>query len=751
MFVNWGGGNAVFRGNDWAKNKNGTFQVKFLVDADNNRISVWIVDLREPSTATWVCKDQPYQNTEANGKNCAGLDFILKKGDKGSSGSLDYFKLTTADDFDVLNTVETLKAADILGENSAADDIQKNLVLPAEGENSTVISWESSDSAVISDNGTVTAAEVEKAVTLTAMISKNGKYAQKVFEFLVPEIGRGTRINYIGEEHFNYASTDDLLAGEGITVTTSPTGTNIATLSMRHSQAVLTRLKKNDAGDATITKLFSQDPAAYMTGKYYGSFEFTHSGSNLYVRLRSTQSAEPIFSVNLYDNGAMLVNCTNAEGGGEHLAFRGTDPAEYGKNKGGTFKMKFIVDMDTQKISVWVVDLRDPSTATWICENMNFQSADAEGKNCAGFDFVVQPGAAGSSGSVDYFRLLHEKDYEFLNAAEEITETAVLNGNRAFDKVKTDLFLPQTLDGGYTVKWSSTDSAIVSETGKVTRPAISTPVTVTAVISKDGQYAKVAYTFTIKGTEDVPEDFVLSQYDSEEAIAPYKSLTPDYEEKHLYALSAQTTPGVSGASFYTATQEQPVDVSEYEYLNFWIHSAGVAGQRLGFVFYDENNKASIQHKDGFLIDWTDEPGDWHLISLPYSDFDGVWDKLTRVRIMFKASGGVLQEGSLLNFEKFWLSAEKPEAPETPLSIKLTQEGTTYTASVSADMLNGVESAVLMIAEFNDDRLIQVAMASKTETEALTVTLKSVREDSMVKAMLYNSLDLMQPLTGFKSK
>lgn len=78
-----------------------------------------------------------------------------------------------------------------------ADNIRGNITLPLTGANGSVITWESSDPAVITDTktenadyddtpaGVVTRGTADKAVTLTATITNDGKTKEKVFSVTV--------------------------------------------------------------------------------------------------------------------------------------------------------------------------------------------------------------------------------------------------------------------------------------------------------------------------------------------------------------------------------------------------------------------------------------------------------------------------------------------------------------------------------------------------------------------------------------
>ncbi|MCR4431500.1 MAG: S-layer homology domain-containing protein [Tepidanaerobacteraceae bacterium] len=76
----------------------------------------------------------------------------------------------------------------IKGANTAPDNITSDLVLPASGASGTTITWESSDTSVIGNDGKVTRpsySQGDKHVTLTATISKGAAIDTKTFDLTV--------------------------------------------------------------------------------------------------------------------------------------------------------------------------------------------------------------------------------------------------------------------------------------------------------------------------------------------------------------------------------------------------------------------------------------------------------------------------------------------------------------------------------------------------------------------------------------
>lgn len=73
------------------------------------------------------------------------------------------------------SVLDTMTFADIAGENVSADEVFANLNLPKTWSNGQIsnaaLTWKSSDPSVITDEGVVTAAEVNKTITMTAALT----------------------------------------------------------------------------------------------------------------------------------------------------------------------------------------------------------------------------------------------------------------------------------------------------------------------------------------------------------------------------------------------------------------------------------------------------------------------------------------------------------------------------------------------------------------------------------------------------
>lgn len=130
----------------------------------------------------------------ASGTNTLMFNLCTDSAAPAADGSDDYE--VTVSNVRVGNTLgksvlDTMTFADIAGENVSADGVFSNLNLPktwSNGQiNNAALTWTSSDPSVITNEGVVTAAEVNQTVTLTASLVANPSET-KSFEVTVNQI-----------------------------------------------------------------------------------------------------------------------------------------------------------------------------------------------------------------------------------------------------------------------------------------------------------------------------------------------------------------------------------------------------------------------------------------------------------------------------------------------------------------------------------------------------------------------------------
>ncbi|SES08178.1 arabinan endo-1,5-alpha-L-arabinosidase [Gracilibacillus ureilyticus] len=123
---------------------------------------------------------------------------------------------------------------DIVTENLTLGDtsnITRNLFLPENGEEGTIISWESSDQDAVTNSGIISRpkyGEEAKVITLTATVTKGDATNSKTFEVtILPETFRGLTAHYQFEQDLTDTSkradagevTGNIIGAEGGTIT----------------------------------------------------------------------------------------------------------------------------------------------------------------------------------------------------------------------------------------------------------------------------------------------------------------------------------------------------------------------------------------------------------------------------------------------------------------------------------------------------------------------------------------------------
>ncbi len=115
---------------------------------------------------------------------------------KNEASGTKEFSLTVKKALSDAESVAADKAALVIGyaQGDSAASVTQDMTLPATGASGTTISWTSSDTNVIANNGTVTRPAADAAndatVTLTATITKNSESVTKEFTLTVPKMSQ---------------------------------------------------------------------------------------------------------------------------------------------------------------------------------------------------------------------------------------------------------------------------------------------------------------------------------------------------------------------------------------------------------------------------------------------------------------------------------------------------------------------------------------------------------------------------------
>lgn len=99
---------------------------------------------------------------------------------------------------------------DICGENSDADNICRDMVLPHLGTNGCEIAWSSNNNSLISESGAIIRPDNNSILLLSAEISKNGVSRIKIFSLTVARKVENLTALYIGFDELTYSAGTEL-------------------------------------------------------------------------------------------------------------------------------------------------------------------------------------------------------------------------------------------------------------------------------------------------------------------------------------------------------------------------------------------------------------------------------------------------------------------------------------------------------------------------------------------------------------
>lgn len=432
-----------------------------------------------------------------------------------------------APDFIVVQAdYDRLTESIILNGNDSLDNIISNMNLPTSGQYGSVIQWESSNTAAVNRDGTVTKNDVDETVTLTAHISAYSVTMDKTFDVTVKAW------SMIEEGIVNAdASWLDATINENVDVScvTSnihlPTsGLNGSAISWETDNAVVlntegtvTRPTFND-GDEIVTLTATISKGSYTVTKVF----------TVIVKSVEQTDAEKVAADCLWLTESNIVV--------------GNNPS-----------------LD-QIMGNLVLPLEGPnlSTISWTSDN----SAVVDE-----FGWVIRPTytngdetvtltATITNGSfatnrifiVKVIKLEQTEEEKVIADAAWLTNAKLLNENISLDSVTGDLSLPVEGPNGSMIGWTSDMSSVVNSEGIVTRPTYTKGdeiVTLTATISK-GSYT-TNKTFTVKVIK-------LDQTDVEAVTADSFLLTDEFLLNGNSALDNVTgnlnlpTVGVNGSA-----------------------------------------------------------------------------------------------------------------------------------------------------------------------------------------------------------
>ncbi|MDR7870915.1 MAG: Ig-like domain-containing protein [Tissierellaceae bacterium] len=374
---------------------------------------------------------------------------------KDETTSKDYFFMVKAmeqsDEGKVQDDLAWLDEGKILNDNIDLDNVTGNLYLRTEGENGSLISWESTDRTVVDLNGTVYRPkfpDVDKTVTLTATVSSGSVTRYKTFEVIVKawEATNAERVHYDYDwldevilkdnTDLNNIMTDLFLPTEGLHKSviswesSNPnvidTNGKVNRTSFLEGSSSITLIATLRYGDYSNTKFFSLKVKANeqtVEGKVREAYEWL---DEWIVLADNTDLSNITTDLSLIKEG--INGCT--------ISWESSNPIVIDTN--GKVKRPIFVDGDQ------TVELN----ATLALEGYELTKT---------FIVIVKVGYYSPELTVDL-------DFNHLD------QYKIINENIDLDNVVSDLNLPTRGDHGSYLRWESSDIGVLNIDGRVNRP-----------------------------------------------------------------------------------------------------------------------------------------------------------------------------------------------------------------------------------------------------------------------------------------
>jgi len=378
------------------------------------------------------------------------------------------------------------KATDELSFNILSSDpidsLYNNLYLPVEWRYGTTISWTSSEPSYINvsgEDGIVTSPEFateNKTVTLKAEISLGSIKNTKEFYITLAENDGIKEVFNIDYESYELG---ELKSVDNITVYKQYVGASIAEDPVNPGNKVI-KLNKNKTFAAS-----AQKGTRFSTvGESKGSFELT---TRLYFEKLPDRS---FYVCGAFNTGEEITLSIKKSGDGVSIAGKVVPFGEW-----IDFKLTF--DTTEKKYKVYVNDE--------FLKEYNFKYVDS--KSAARsfsrfyFDFVYQTASGEHIVYMDDTRFVKNvycKDA--LTEASTRFETEFLT-RQDIKNITTDLIIPEISINELTIETKSSDTAVVTDDGKVTRPLDDDAVVDFTVryINKYGSTREKVFKLVVKG------------------------------------------------------------------------------------------------------------------------------------------------------------------------------------------------------------------------------------------------------------
>ncbi|WP_139990451.1 S-layer homology domain-containing protein, partial [Paenibacillus paridis] len=363
------------------------------------------------------------------------------------------------------------------GSGDSATNVTKDLTLPATGANGTTITWSSNDSTVVDEDGKVTRPSYtagDKEVTLTATITKGGVTETKTFTVQV-KANPQTNAEAVAEDKAALEVTFE--SGDSATnvtkdLTLPATGANGTTITWSSNDSTVV----DEDGKVTRPSYTAGDKEVTLTATITKGGVTETKTFTVQVKANPQTNAEAVAD----DKAALEVS--------------------FGSGDSATNVTKDLTLPATGASGTTITWSSNDSTVIATDGKVTRPSYTAGDKEVTLTATITKGGVTETKTFTVQVKANPQTNAEAVAEDKAALEVTFKSGDSATNVTK-DLTLPATGASGTTISWSSSDTTVVDEDGKVTRPSYTAgdkEVTLTATITKGGVTETKTFRITVK-------------------------------------------------------------------------------------------------------------------------------------------------------------------------------------------------------------------------------------------------------------
>ena len=510
-------------------------KVTYLIDTNNSTVSVWVDDQRKVETGYTLvdaANGLQYVRFQLEANNCdedaATVDASVEI---DNIHFYEVYPMTAAErlalDEAWLTADSLVDSTDALWEN---EKISLDLNLPTAGDNKSVITWNSSDASVISNEGKVIRGTEDKTVNLTATIKATGvegdtAESTKEITFTVaadsslvastlPEMKQNLWLEGFEDTELNYKYANTISDSQN-------------TIKVDTETQVLCMNRTTKTGSLYQNIYFDADKAA-RKGVYALEFNIKKSagtvlkmqiqdGTNKVKLVNDVYGADGTWTINYYDTAARSDKKSEKVELDEAIAH----------------KVTYLIDTNNSTVSVWVDGQRKVKTGYTLVDaatGLLYVRIMLAQDNCDTDATTVD--ASVEIDDIHFYEVYPMTAAERLALDEAwLTRESLVNTEDIYwenDQISLNLNLPETGDNKSQITWSSSNKDVISDAGVVVRGEEEQTVTLTATIKATGVEGDTAettkdFTFAVASNKVLTDEEAVnkvSEYLTKDVISP---------------------------------------------------------------------------------------------------------------------------------------------------------------------------------------------------------------------------------------